>query len=72
MTLDQYVQGLQRSIENLIDGLQEKQATIDRMEPVFLWACKLAELWGTRFDTLPDSHQELVRLYRKAKEGESD
>lgn len=70
MTLDQYIQGLQRSVENLIDELQEKQATIDRMEPVFLWACKLSELWETRFETLPDNMQELVRLVRKAKEEE--
>lgn len=70
MTLDQYVQGLQRSIENLIDELQEKQATIDRMEPVFSWACKLSELWEMRFDTLPENHQELVRLVKKVKESE--
>lgn len=68
MTLDQYIQGLQRSIENIIDELQEKQAIIERYEPVFSWACKLSELWEMRFDTLPDSMQELVRLVRKAKE----
>lgn len=68
MTLDEYMQGLQRSIENLIDELQEKQATIDRMEPVFLFVAELEKAWSPRFDTLVPGIQELFRIYRKAKE----
>ena len=68
MTLDQYIQRLQRSIENIIDENKELQAQIDRYEPVLLWVEKLVELWEMRLDTLPDNCQELCRLYRKAKE----
>jgi len=70
MTLHDYIGKLQRGIANLADELREQQATIDRMTPVYDWACQLAELWDTRYDTLPANNQEMVRLWRKSKEAE--
>jgi len=70
MTLFDYIGKLQRGIANLADELREQQSTIDRMTPVYDYACRLAELWDTRFDTLPADNQELVRLVRIAKESE--
>lgn len=70
MTLHDYIGKLQRGIANLSDELREQQATIDRMTPVYDYACRLAELWDTRYDTLPSNNQEMVRLAKKSKEAE--
>lgn len=61
---------LERSVDNLIEVLQEKQATIDRITPVYEMVGDMTKAWEPRFDTLLYCIQELIRTYRRAEKGE--
>lgn len=57
---------LTRSVENLIEELQEKQAQLDKFEPVFDYVGQLVRLWEPFYDRLADGNQTLIRIYQRA------
>jgi predicted secreted protein len=75
---DKCIEYIQRRLNSVIEQVKKRkgaevendqqQADIKRMQPVYDWACQLAQLWDMRFDTLPENSKELVRLYKKAEE----